>query len=88
VQVGELTLTVHQATRSASAFAVLTVDTKPDGSGQTITLRLGAAPDLARALLDLFCCGRQRSLAPRTSLRSYASALPAHNGEGWGPEDA
>jgi hypothetical protein len=55
VQVGELTLTVHQATRSAGAFAVLTVDTKPDGSGQPITLRLGAAPDLARALLDLFC---------------------------------
>jgi hypothetical protein len=55
VQVGELILTVHQATRSAGTFAVLTVDTKPDGSGQTIALRLGNAPDFARALLDLFC---------------------------------
>lgn len=55
VRVGELTLTVHQATRTADTFAVLTLDTRPDGSGQTIALRLGRAPDLARALLDLFC---------------------------------
>jgi hypothetical protein len=55
VSVGDLTLTVHQAESSAGTFAVLTMDTKPDGSGQTIALRLGGAPDLARALLNLFC---------------------------------
>jgi hypothetical protein len=53
--VGELTLTVHQPVASAEAYAVLTIDTRPDGSGQTVALRLNRALDLSRALLELYC---------------------------------
>jgi hypothetical protein len=55
VEIFGLTLIAHQAAAPADGYAMLTIDTKPDGSGQTISLRLGRAPDLARALLDLFC---------------------------------
>jgi hypothetical protein len=53
--VGELTLTAHQAVAPADAYAVLTIDSRPDGSGQMIALRLNRALDLSRALLDLYC---------------------------------
>ncbi len=55
IEVCGLTLVAHQGVASVSGFAMLTIDTEPDGTGQTISLRLGSVPDLARALLDLFC---------------------------------
>jgi hypothetical protein len=55
VTVAGLTLVMHQTAKPEDGYAMLTIDTQANGSGQTVTLRLGNAPDLARALLDLFC---------------------------------